>query len=51
MAIKPVTNPNAQEKSEINRGLQRSIRSEKGNAKVTSRPGQHGIVNAVMLED
>ena len=40
MAIKPVTNPNAQEKSEVNRGLQRSIRSEKGNAKVTiKKPG------------
>jgi hypothetical protein len=40
VAIKPVTNPNAQEKSEVNRGLQRSIRSEKGNAKVTiKKPG------------
>ena len=40
MAIKPVTNPNAQEKSEVNRGFQRSIRSEKGNAKVTiKKPG------------
>ena len=40
MAIKPVTNPNALNKSEVSRGEQRSIRSEKGNAKVTiKKPG------------
>lgn len=27
------------------------IKTELGNAKVTSRPGQHGIVNAVLLEE
>ncbi len=26
------------------------ISTEKGNAKVTSRPGQHGIVNAVLID-
>ena len=26
------------------------IKTEKGNAKVTSRPGQDGIVNAILLE-
>ena len=40
MAIKPVTNPNVLNKSEVSRGEQRSIRSEKGNAKVTiKKPG------------
>jgi hypothetical protein len=40
MAIKPVTNPNALNKSEVSRAEQRSIRSEKGNAKVTiKKPG------------
>jgi|TARA_R100000789_G_scaffold60155_1_gene57600 hypothetical protein len=40
MAIKPVTNPNALNKSEVSRDEQRSIRSEKGNAKVTiKKPG------------
>ena len=40
MAIKPVTNPNALNKSEVSRGEQRSIRSEKGNAKITiKKPG------------
>ena len=27
------------------------ISTEKGNAKVTSRPGQHGMVNAVLMKD
>ena len=40
MAIKPVTNPNTLNKSEVSRDEQRSIRSEKGNAKVTiKKPG------------
>ena len=39
MAIKPVTNINAPNKSTINRGEQRSFRSEKGNAKVVIKKG------------
>ena len=39
MAIKPVTNTNAPNKSTINRGEQRSFRSEKGNAKVVIKKG------------
>ena len=27
------------------------ISTEKGNARVTSRPGQHGMVNAVLMND
>lgn len=26
------------------------IKTEKGNARITSRPGQHGIINAVLIE-
>jgi len=26
------------------------IKTEKGPARVTSRPGQHGIINAILLE-
>ena len=37
------------------RGIQHCISpklyTEKGNAKVTSRPGQHGMVNAVLMND
>ena len=39
MAIKPVTNINAPNESTINRGEQRSFRSEKGNAKVVIKKG------------
>ena len=40
MAIKPITNTNALNKSTINRAKQTSIRSEKGNAKVViKKPG------------
>ena len=39
MAIKPVTNTNAPNESTINRGEQRSFRSEKGNAKVVIKKG------------
>ena len=42
MAIKPTTNTNAQTKSEINRGEQTSIRSEKGNARVVIKKGATG---------
>ena len=37
MAIKPVTNQNALNKSEVNRAEQTSFRSEKGNARVVIR--------------
>jgi len=39
VAIKPVTNTNAPNESTINRGEQRSFRSEKGNAKVVIKKG------------
>ena len=39
MAIKPVTNTNAPNESTINRGEQKSFRSEKGNAKVVIKKG------------
>ena len=39
MAIKPITNTNAPNESTINRGEQRSFRSEKGNAKVVIKKG------------
>ena len=42
MAIKPVTNENALNKSEINRAEQRSIRSETGNARVVIKKGATG---------
>ena len=37
MAIKPVTNQNALNKSEVNRAKQTSFRSEKGNARISIR--------------
>ena len=43
MAIKPVTNTNAPNKSTINRADQTSIRSEKGNAKVVIKKGATGL--------
>ena len=42
MAIKPVTNTNALNKSEVNRAEQRSIRSETGNARVVIKKGATG---------
>jgi len=42
MAIKPVTNENALNKSEVNRAEQRSIRSETGNARVVIKKGATG---------
>lgn len=48
MAIKPVTNDNALNKSEVNRAEQRSIRSETGNARVVIKKGatgRHGSTN------
>ena len=43
MAIKPVTNTNAPNKSTINRAEQTSIRSEKGNARVVIKKGATGL--------
>ena len=43
MAIKPVTNTNAPNKSTINRADRTSIRSEKGNAKVVIKKGATGL--------
>ena len=43
MAIKPVTNTNAPNKSTINRADQTSIRSEKVNAKVVIKKGATGL--------
>ena len=37
MAIKPTTNQNALNKSEVNRADQTSFRSEKGNARISIR--------------
>ena len=42
MAIKPVTNTNAPNKSTVNRAEQTSIRSEKGNARVVIKKGATG---------
>jgi len=42
VAIKPVTNTNAPNKSTINRAEQTSIRSEKGNARVVIKKGATG---------
>jgi len=42
VAIKPVTNTNALNKSEVNRAEQRSIRSETGNARVVIKKGATG---------
>ena len=42
MAIKPVTNEGALNKSEVNRAEQTSIRSEKGNARVVIKKGATG---------
>ena len=39
MATKPITNTNALNKSEVNRGEQTSFRNEKGNAKVVIKKG------------
>ena len=42
-------NPNYVRQNIITKGS--IISTEKGNAKVTSRPGQHGMVNAVLTND
>ena len=42
-------NPNYVRQNIITKGS--IIETEKGKAKVTSRPGQHGVVNAVLITD
>ena len=42
-------NPNYVRQNIITKGS--IIETEKGRAKVTSRPGQHGVVNAVLIVD
>ena len=42
-------NPNYVRQNIITKGS--IIETEKGKAKVTSRPGQHGVVNAVLVTD
>ena len=47
--IENAANPNYVRQNIITKGS--IIGTEKGNAKVTSRPGQHGVVNAVLMAD
>ena len=47
--IENTANPNYVRQNIITKGS--IIGAEKGNAKVTSRPGQHGVVNAVLMAD
>ncbi len=41
-------NPNYVRRNLLTRGA--IIRTELGKAKITSRPGQHGVINAVLIE-
>ena len=45
--IENTANPNYVRQNIITKGS--VIETEKGKAKVTSRPGQHGVVNAVLI--
>ena len=45
--IENSANPNYVRQNIITKGS--VIETEKGKAKVTSRPGQHGVVNAVLI--
>ncbi len=42
-------NPNYVQRNILTKGA--IISTKKGNAKITSRPGQDGVVNAILLED
>jgi small subunit ribosomal protein S8e len=42
-------NPHYVRRNVITKGA--IIETEKGKAKVTSRPGQHGVINAILLKD
>ena len=46
--IENPANPNYVRRNIITKGA--IIETDKGNAKITSRPGQHGVLNAVLLE-
>ncbi|KUG19570.1 MAG: 30S ribosomal protein S8e [Methanomicrobiaceae archaeon] len=41
-------NPNYVRRNLLNRGA--IIRTEEGRARIVSRPGQHGVINAVLIE-
>lgn len=43
------SNPNYVQRNILNKGA--IIETEEGKAKVTSRPGQDGVINAVLVED
>jgi len=47
--IENSANPNYVRQNIITKGS--IIQTEKGKARVTSRPGQHGVVNAVLVAD
>jgi|TARA_B110000263_G_scaffold6653_1_gene5741 small subunit ribosomal protein S8e len=47
--LENTANPNYVRQNIMTKGS--IIDTEKGNAKVTSRPGQHGIINAVLTAD
>jgi small subunit ribosomal protein S8e len=46
--IENPANPNYVRRNIITKGA--IIETDKGNARITSRPGQHGVLNAVLLE-
>ena len=47
--VKNPANPNYVQRNILTKGA--IIETEKGEAKVTSRPGQNGVINAVLIED
>ncbi|MBS3781809.1 MAG: 30S ribosomal protein S8e [Candidatus Thermoplasmatota archaeon] len=47
--IENPANPNYVQRNILNRGA--IIETDEGKAKITSRPGQDGVINAVLIED
>ena len=47
--IENPANPNYVQRNILNKGA--IIETEEGKAKITSRPGQDGVINAVLVED
>ncbi len=47
--IENPANPNFVQRNILNKGA--IVETEEGRAKITSRPGQDGILNAVLIED
>ncbi len=47
--IKNPANPNYVQRNILNKGA--VVETEKGKAKITSRPGQDGVMNAVLIEE